>query len=309
MKQYLDLCKFILENGVKKEDRTGTGTISYFSPPEMRFSLADGKIPVVTTKRVFLRGVVHELLWIIKGDTNIKYLVDNGVHIWDDWAYEAFKNSPDYNGETIEEFADLIKAADKDSDFVKTYGELGPVYGAQWRKWPNLKRVYGELGIGVKDDAIDQVANLINQLKNNPDSRRHIISAWNPAEVDNMKLPPCHAFVQFYVANGKLSCKLLQRSADVFLGVPFNITSYCLLTIMLAKEVGLEPGEFIHSFGDAHIYLNHVDQVNLQLTRDTRELPTIELNPDVKSIFDYKFEDIIIKDYNPHPTIKGDVSV
>lgn len=293
MKQYLDLCKKILNEGHWKDDRTGTGTYSIFGY-QMRFDLQKG-FPLLTTKKVFLRGIIHELLWFINGDTNIKYLVDNNVHIWDDWAYKNYTLSKDYKGETIEEFADKIKEADKDSDFVKTYGELGPVYGRQWRNF--------------NEEGVDQLENLINQIKTNPNSRRLIISAWNPCEVDQMALPPCHSFMQFYVNEGKLSCQLYQRSADVFLGVPFNIASYSLFTMMIAQVCGLEAGEFIHTFGDAHIYSNHVEQINLQLSREPRELPHMKINPNVKSIYDFKIDDFELEGYNPHGRIKGKVAV
>ena len=293
MKQYLDLCKKILNEGHWKDDRTGTGTYSIFGY-QMRFDLQKG-FPLLTTKKVFLRGIIHELLWFINGDTNIKYLVDNNVHIWDDWAYKNYTLSKDYKGETIEEFAELIKNADKDSSFVKTYGELGPVYGRQWRNF--------------NEQGVDQLENLINQIKTNPNSRRLIISAWNPCEVDQMALPPCHSFMQFYVNEGKLSCQLYQRSADVFLGVPFNIASYSLFTMMIAQVCGLEAGEFIHTFGDAHIYSNHVEQIKLQLTREPRELPQMKINPNVKSIYDFKIDDFELVGYNPHARIKGKVAV
>ncbi len=293
MKQYLDLCKKILNEGHWKDDRTGTGTYSIFGY-QMRFDLQKG-FPLLTTKKVFLRGIIHELLWFIAGDTNIKYLVDNDVHIWDDWAYKNYTLSKDYKGETIEEFAAKIKESDKDSEFVKVYGELGPVYGRQWRNF--------------NEEGVDQLENLINQIKTNPNSRRLIISAWNPCEVDQMALPPCHSFMQFYVNEGKLSCQLYQRSADVFLGVPFNIASYSLFTMMIAQVCGLEAGEFVHTFGDAHIYSNHVDQINLQLSREPRELPTMKINPDVKSIYDFKIEDFTLEGYNPHARIKGKVAV
>lgn len=293
MKQYLDLCRTVLEKGTKKDDRTGTGTISYFGY-QMRFDLSKG-FPLLTTKKVFLRGIIHELLWFINGDTNIKYLVDNDVHIWDDWAYENYKKSDLYQGETIKEFAEKIKNADKESEFVKVYGELGPVYGRQWRNF--------------NEQGVDQLENLINQIKTNPNSRRLIISAWNPCEVDQMALPPCHSFMQFYVNEGKLSCQLYQRSADVFLGVPFNIASYSLFTMMIAQVCGLEVGEFVHTFGDAHIYSNHIEQINLQLSREPRELPTMKINPNVKSIYDFKIDDFELVGYNPHPRIKGKVAV
>jgi thymidylate synthase len=264
LKQYLELCKHVLENGTKKEDRTGTGTISTFGY-QMRFNLQDG-FPVITTKKLHLKSIIHELLWFLQGDTNVKYLQEHGVRIWNEWADEN--------------------------------GELGPVYGHQWRSWPT-----------ANGEQIDQISNLIEQIKHNPDSRRHIVSAWNVADVDNMALPPCHCLFQFYVADGKLSCQLYQRSADVFLGVPFNIASYALLTMMIAQVCDLEPGEFIHTFGDVHIYSNHVEQVNLQLTREPKELPQMKINPEVKSIFDFKFEDFELVNYEAHPHIKGEVSV
>jgi len=264
MKQYLDLMQHILDNGVKKEDRTGTGTLSVFGY-QMRFNLADG-FPLVTTKKVHLKSILHELLWFLKGDTNIAYLKENGVSIWDEWADEN--------------------------------GNLGPVYGSQWRSWPTPDGRH-----------IDQITQVVNQLKNNPDSRRIIVSAWNVAEIENMKLPPCHAFYQFYVAEGKLSCQLYQRSADVFLGVPFNIASYALLVLMMAQVTGLEPGEFIWTGGDTHLYTNHLEQAQLQLTREPRQLPTMVINPDVKDIFDFKFEDFELVNYNPHPAIKAPVAV
>ena len=274
MRQYLDLVKHVLENGELKEDRTGTGTKSVFGY-QMRFNLSDG-FPMVTTKKLHLKSIIYELLWFLNGDTNIKYLKDNGVNIWNAWA---------------------------DSN-----GDLGPVYGFQWRNWNN--------------DGIDQISNLINDLKNNPNSRRHLISAWNPSVLPNTSksfetnvangkaaLPPCHAFFQFHVINGKLSCQLYQRSADIFLGVPFNIASYSLLTLMIAQVCDLEPGDFIHTFGDAHIYTNHFEQMKLQLTREPKKLPTIKINNKVKNIFDFKFEDFELINYNPHPHIKGKVAV
>lgn len=264
MKQYLELCEHILKNGAKKEDRTGTGTISVFGH-QMRFNLQDG-FPLVTTKKIHLRSIIHELLWFIKGDTNIKYLRDNGVNIWNEWA-------------------------DKN-------GDLGPVYGYQWRSWP-----------ASSGRTIDQLSNLINDIKLNPNSRRLIISAWNVGEIEKMALPPCHCFFQFYVVDNKLSCMLYQRSADVFLGVPFNIASYALLTMMIAQVCSLEPGEFIHTLGDSHIYLNLIEQVKLQLTREPRPLPTMKINPEVKCIFDFKFEDFELTNYDPHPHIKGVVAV
>lgn len=264
MKQYLDLCKHVLENGTKKEDRTGTGTISTFGY-QMRFDLKEG-FPLVTTKKLHLKSIIHELLWFLSGDTNVKYLQDNGVRIWNEWADEN--------------------------------GELGPVYGHQWRSWPT-----------PDGGSIDQISNLINHIKNNPDSRRLIVSAWNVADVDNMALPPCHCLFQFYVADGKLSCQLYQRSADTFLGIPFNIASYALLTMMIAQVCDLEPGEFIHTMGDTHIYTNHLEQVKLQLTREPRPLPKMKINPEVKDIFGFRYEDFTLEGYDPHPHIKGVVSV
>ena len=275
MKQYLDLLQHIIDNGFQKGDRTGTGTKSVFGY-QMRFNLEDG-FPLLTTKKVHLRSIIHELLWIINGDTNIKYLHDNKVSIWDEWA-------------------------DKN-------GDLGPIYGAQWRNWNN--------------EGIAQIADLIDSIKNNPNSRRHIVTAWNPSVLPDEKskdfaqnvadgkaaLPPCHAFFQFYVADNKLSCQLYQRSADVFLGVPFNIASYSLLTMMIAQVCGLGLGDFVHTFGDVHIYNNHIEQVKLQLSREPRQLPTMKLNPEVKSIFDFKYEDFKLEDYNPHDAIKADVSI
>ena len=264
MKQYLDLLDHVKSNGIRKEDRTGTGTISVFGY-QMRFDLNDG-FPLLTTKKVHLKSVIHELLWFLSGDTNIKYLKDNGVSIWDEWADEN--------------------------------GNLGPVYGSQWRSWP--------LSNGK---SIDQITQLINQIKNNPDSRRLIVSAWNVAEIENMKLPPCHAFFQFYIAENKLSCQLYQRSADIFLGVPFNIASYALLTQMIAQVCNLECGDFVHTLGDAHIYLNHLDQINEQLTRTPKKLPIIEINSKIKNIFDYKYDDFKLIEYNPDPIIKAQVAV
>ena len=264
MKQYLDLMKHVLSEGTKKEDRTGTGTVSVFGH-QMRFNLADG-FPVVTTKKIHMKSVIHELLWFLKGDTNTKYLQENGVRIWNEWADEN--------------------------------GELGPVYGAQWRSWK-----------GSDGQVVDQISDLIEQIKTNPDSRRLIVSAWNVAEIPNMALPPCHMFFQFYVADGKLSCQLYQRSADVFLGVPFNIASYALLLMMVAQVTGLECGDFVHSFGDAHIYTNHMEQVGLQLSRETKALPTMKLNPEITNIFDFTYDDFELEGYDPHPLIKGAVAI
>lgn len=264
MRQYHDLMRHVLEHGTNKADRTGTGTISVFGY-QMRFNLDEG-FPVVTTKKLHLRSIIHELLWFLKGDGNIKYLKEHGVSIWDEWA---------------------------DAD-----GELGPVYGVQWRSWPTAD--------GRK---VDQIAQLISGIKRNPDSRRHIVSAWNVADVDQMALPPCHTMFQFYVADGRLSCQLYQRSADIFLGVPFNIASYALLTMMVAQVCGLRPGDFVHTFGDAHLYLNHLDQARLQLSRDLRPLPSMRINPDVKDIFGFRFEDFTLENYDPHPHIKASVAV
>jgi thymidylate synthase len=264
MQQYHQLLHHILDHGVRKSDRTGTGTISTFGY-QMRFNLQEG-FPLVTTKKVHLRSIIHELLWFLKGDTNIAYLKEQGVSIWDEWADE--------------------------------HGNLGPVYGYQWRSWPTADGRH-----------IDQISHLIDQIKKNPDSRRLMVSAWNVGEIENMALPPCHAFFQFYVAEGKLSCQLYQRSADSFLGVPFNIASYALLTMMVAQVCGLQAGDFIHTFGDLHIYTNHLEQVNLQLSRDFRPLPQMIINPEVRTIFDFKFEDFTLMNYNPHPSIKADVAV
>jgi thymidylate synthase len=264
MKQYQDLLKHVINEGVNKSDRTGTGTISIFGY-QSRYDLAEG-FPVLTTKKLHLKSIIHELLWFLTGDTNVKYLQENGVRIWNEWADES--------------------------------GELGPVYGYQWRSWPTPDGRH-----------IDQVTQVANSIKNNPDSRRHLISAWNVGQIDQMKLPPCHILVQFYVAEGKLSCQLYQRSADIFLGVPFNIASYALLTLMMAQVCGLQPGEFIHTLGDAHIYLNHLEQVKLQLSRDPYPLPQMKINPEVKNIFDFKFDDLELTGYQSHPHIPGAVAV
>jgi thymidylate synthase len=264
MKQYLDLLQHVLDNGTQKGDRTGTGTISTFGY-QTRYDLSEG-FPMVTTKKLHLKSIVHELLWFLKGDTNIKYLKENGVKIWDAWA-------------------------DKN-------GDLGPVYGYQWRSWPT-----------PNGESIDQISNVINSIKNNPNSRRHMVSAWNPALVDDMALPPCHTMFQFYVADGKLSCQLYQRSADSFLGVPFNIASYALLTMMIAQVTGLKPGDFVHTFGDLHIYNNHMEQVQLQLSRTPKKLPTMKVNPKIQDLFDFKFEDFELVNYESHPHIKGIVAV
>ena len=264
MKPYLDLMRHVLEHGTKKDDRTGTGTLSVFGW-QMRYDLAAG-FPLVTTKKCHLRSIIHELLWFLQGDTNIKYLKENGVSIWDEWADEN--------------------------------GNLGPVYGHQWRSWPK-----------PDGGTIDQISEVVKTLKTNPDSRRIIVSAWNVADLDRMALAPCHAFFQFYVADGRLSCQLYQRSADIFLGVPFNIASYALLTLMMAQVTGLKPGDFVHTLGDAHLYLNHLDQAREQLSRDPRPLPTMKLNPEVKDIFGFRFEDFTLEGYDPHPAIKAPVAV
>ena len=264
MKQYLNLLQHVLDHGTERQDRTGTGTVGVFGY-QMRFDLDKG-FPVLTTKKLHLRSIIYELLWFLRGDTNIKYLKDHGVSIWDEWA---------------------------DAE-----GNLGPVSGSPWRSWPD-----------GRGGTIDQIANVVEQIKANPYSRRLMVTAWNPAEIEDMALPPCHCLFQFYVSDGKLSCQLYQRSADIFLGVPFNIASYALLTMMMAQVCGLKPGEFVHTFGDAHIYKNHLDQVHLQLTREPRPLPTMHINPERKSIFDFEYEDFRLEGYDPHPHIKGEVSV
>ncbi|MBN2669957.1 MAG: thymidylate synthase [Bacteroidales bacterium] len=264
MRQYLDLLEKIKEEGIAKTDRTGTGTKSIFGY-QMRFDLADG-FPLLTTKKLHLKSIIHELLWFLKGETNVKYLQDNGVRIWNEWADEN--------------------------------GNLGPIYGYQWRSWPT-----------ANGGRVDQIKQVLDSLKNNPDSRRHIVSAWNVGEIPNMALPPCHILFQFYVAEGKLSCQLYQRSADVFLGVPFNITSYSILLLMMAQELNLKPGTFVHTLGDTHIYLNHIEQVDIQLKREPFALPRMKLNAEVKSIFDFKYEDFSLEEYKAHPHIKGDISV
>jgi thymidylate synthase len=264
MKQYLDLMRHVRDNGIRKEDRTGTGTVSVFGY-QMRFDLADG-FPLVTTKKCHLRSIIHELLWFLRGDTNIAYLHENNVTIWDEWADEN--------------------------------GDLGPVYGSQWRSWP-----------AADGRHIDQISQVVDQIRNSPDSRRIIVSAWNVGEIDGMALPPCHAFFQFYVADGRLSCQLYQRSADIFLGVPFNIASYALLLMMMAQVTGLEAGDFVHTFGDAHLYLNHLEQADLQLSREPRPLPVMSINPDVTDLFAFCFEDFELQGYDPHPHIKAPVAV
>jgi thymidylate synthase len=264
MKQYLDMVEYVLDRGTQKEDRTGTGTLSVFGY-QMRFDLAEG-FPLLTTKKLHLKSVIYELLWMLRGDTNIQYLNEHGVTIWDEWADED--------------------------------GDLGPVYGAQWRSWR-----------GADGKTVDQITSVVEGIRGNPTSRRHVVSAWNPAEIESMALPPCHVLFQFYVASGKLSCHLYQRSADIFLGVPFNIASYALLTLMVAQVVDLDPGDFVHSFGDAHLYLNHLDQARIQLSREPRALPKMRLNPETKSIFDFQYTDFDLMCYDPHPHIKAQVSV
>lgn len=288
MKQYLDLISHVLENGTTKADRTGTGTKSVFGY-QMRFDLSKG-FPLVTTKKVHLKSIIYELLWFIKGDTNIKYLVDHDVRIWNEWPFENYRKSKDYQGEDIKAFAERIKS---DDDFAKKYGDLGPVYGSQWRNF----------------NGVDQIEYILNQIRTNPNSRRMVLSAWNPAELAQMTLPPCHTLIQFYVVNNKLSLQLYQRSGDVFLGIPFNIASYALFAMMIAQVCDLELGDFVHTIGDAHIYLNHLDQVKLQLSREPRPLPKMRLNSNVKKLEDFVFEDFTLEDYNPHPAIKGVVAV
>ena len=298
MKQYLDLLTRIKIEGAVKTDRTGTGTKSVFGH-QMRFDLSQG-FPLLTTKKVFLKGIIHELLWFLNGDTNIKYLVDNGVHIWDNDAYRYYNELCVKEGVlpvTMEEFLRAAQEGiDSPIDGYK-FGDLNHVYGYQWRSWP---RPNGE--------AIDQIQQAVELIKHNPDSRRIIVSAWNVADVEKMALPPCHTLFQFYVADGKLSCMLYQRSADTFLGVPFNIASYALLTMMMAQVCGLEAGEFVHTLGDTHLYLNHFEQVDEQLSRTPRALPKMRINPDVKSIFDFKYEDFELEGYDPYPTIKAPMS-
>ena len=298
MKQYLDLLTRIKNEGTVKTDRTGTGTKSVFGH-QMRFDLSQG-FPLLTTKKVFLKGIIHELLWFLNGDTNIKYLVDNGVHIWDNDAYRYYNELCVKNGVLPVAMEEFLRAAQEGIDSpIEGYkfGDLNHVYGYQWRSWP---RPNGE--------AIDQIQQAVDLIKNNPDSRRIIVSAWNVADVEKMALPPCHTLFQFYVAEGKLSCMLYQRSADTFLGVPFNIASYALLTMMMAQVCGLEAGEFVHTTGDTHLYLNHLEQVDEQLSRTPRALPKMRLNPDVKSIFDFKYDDFTLEDYDPYPTIKAPMS-
>ena len=314
MKQYLDLCEHILENGTRKEDRTGTGTLSVFGY-QMRYDLAEG-FPLMTTKKTAFRLIVSELLWFIQGDTNVQTLIADNNHIWDEWAFGQWVSSKEYDGPDMtdfgrraqkdEQFAVLYKHEMakfqvrilEDQNFADKYGDLGPVYGKQWRSWQT-----------TDGDTIDQLKNVIESIKKNPDSRRHLVTAWNPEFVEDMALPPCHIMFQFYVADGKLSCQLYQRSADVFLGVPFNIASYALLTQLIARECGLAVGDFIHTTGDTHLYVNHLDQVNEQLSRTPKKLPTVKVNEDVESIFDLTLNDISIEGYDPHPRISAPVAV
>lgn len=314
MKQYTDLAKRILDEGITKEDRTGVGTTSIFGH-QMRFDLSEG-FPLLTTKRVAFGLIKSELLWFLRGDTNIRYLLEHNNHIWDEWAFERYIKSEEYSGPDMTDFGlraqqdedfnevyqeEMKKFTRKilnDDSFAEKHGSLGNVYGAQWRSWPSSD-----------GGTIDQIQNVIDSIKNKPDSRRHIVSAWNPDEIEDMALPPCHTLFQFYVADGKLSCQLYQRSADVFLGVPFNIASYALLTHLIAHETGLEVGEFIHTFGDAHLYSNHMDQIKLQLSRDTKELPILKINKEKQSIFDFDVEDIEVIDYKPHKGIRAPIAV
>ncbi|WP_318614460.1 thymidylate synthase [Sporosarcina sp. YIM B06819] len=313
MKQYLELCKHVLETGTKKEDRTGTGTVSVFGY-QMRFDLNEG-FPLMTTKKTAFRLISSELLWFLKGDTNVKTLIEDRNPIWDEWAFEQWVKSAEYTGPDMidfgrraakdEQFAAIYKIemdafkkrVVEDADFAEKYADLGPVYGKQWRSW------------STGEGTIDQITNLIEGIKRNPDSRRHIVTAWNPSEVEDMALPPCHALFQFYVAEGKLSCQLYQRSADIFLGVPFNIASYALLVHLIAHECGLGVGEFVHTLGDAHIYANHINQVNEQLTREPKKLPTLKLTIGDKSIFDLTTSDIELENYDPHPRITAPIAV
>ncbi len=288
MKEYLDLCQKVMNDGLDKSDRTKTGTRSFFGY-QMRFDLSKG-FPLLTTKKMYYRAIFHELFWFISGSTNIRPLVLNNVRIWNEWAFERFVNSEDYDNETMEKYLEKIKA---DEEFANKHGELGPVYGKQWRNF----------------NGVDQLQELIVGIKNNPNSRRHILSAWNPAEINEMALPPCHLLMQFYVVNNKLSCQLYQRSADIFLGVPFNIASYALLIHLIADITGLQVGDFVHTLGDAHIYANHFDQINLQLSRDPMPLSQLIIKNHHDNIDDYCFEDIEVLNYSSHPTIKAEISV
>ena len=301
MKQYLDLLDHILKTGVRKSDRTGTGTVSVFGY-QMRFDLSEG-FPLVTTKKVHLKSIIHELLWFLQGDTNIRYLTQNGVNIWNEWPYQSWlratgqeQDLPKYSPEWKAGMKTFVDRINEDEVFAASWGELVPVYGRQWRNF----------------EGVDQISQLIEDLKRNPDSRRHIVSAWNPKDIPVMAksgLPPCHSLFQFYVAEGRLSCQLYQRSADVFLGVPFNIASYALLTLMVAQVCGFQPGDFVHTFGDVHLYLNHVEQANIQLSRLPRPLPQMEINPEVEDIFGFTYDDFTLVGYDPHPAIRAEVSV
>ncbi|MDY0405744.1 thymidylate synthase [Virgibacillus sp. 179-BFC.A HS] len=313
-KAYLELCEYILNNGTKKQDRTKTGTFSVFGQ-QIRFDLEKG-FPLLTTKKVPFRLIASELLWFIKGDTNIRFLLQNRNHIWDEWAFKNWVSSAEYHGPDMTDFGNRSQTDDQfntlyqeqmaifterilhEDDFAKKYGDLGAVYGKQWRAWKTSQH-----------QTIDQLKNVIHSIQNNPDSRRHIVSAWNPEDIPNMALPPCHTLFQFYVAENKLSCQLYQRSADMFLGVPFNIASYALLTHLIAHECGLGVGEFVHTFGDAHIYTNHVDQVKTQLARNPKNLPSLKLNEEKMSIFDFDMDDIGLEGYDPYPAIKAPVAV
>ncbi len=301
MKQYHDLLRHIMDTGVKKSDRTGTGTISVFGY-QMRFNLQEG-FPLITTKKVHLKSIIHELLWFLRGDTNIRYLVQNGVNIWNDWPFQHWLRDnglegefPKYTDKWREKMRWFVQRVVDDADFAAAWGELGPVYGYQWRNF----------------DGVDQISGLIKDIRRNPDSRRLIVSAWNPKDIPVMAksgLPPCHTMFQFYVVEGRLSCQLYQRSADVFLGVPFNIASYALLTLMVAQVCGLQPGDFVHTFGDVHLYVNHIDQANLQLGREPRPLPNMRINPAVNNIFAFQYSDFELEGYDPYPAIKADVAV
>lgn len=301
MRQYLDLLQHILDHGIRKEDRTGTGTLSVFGY-QMRMDLQEG-FPLLTTKKLHVRSIIHELLWFLRGETNIRYLVQNGVNIWNDWPFQHYLEAsglqeryPKYSPEWREQMQIFVERIKTEDDFASRWGELGPVYGSQWRDF----------------NGVDQIAGVVEQIRQNPDSRRLIVSAWNPAEIPAMVksgLPPCHVLFQFYVAEGRLSCQLYQRSADVFLGVPFNIASYALLTLMVAQVCGLDAGEFIHTFGDVHLYNNHLDQARLQLGREPRPLPSMQINPEVRDIFGFRFEDFELAGYDPHPHIRAQVSV
>jgi len=301
MKQYLDLMRHIRDSGVRKEDRTGTGTLSIFGH-QMRFDLRQG-FPLVTTKKVHLKSIIHELLWFIQGDTNIRYLVKSGVNIWNDWPFQSWlretgqdEKYPMYTPQWREQMKLFVERVIADEQFAKEYGELGPVYGHQWRNF----------------EGVDQLAQIVEDIKNNPDSRRLIVSAWNPKDIPVMAksgLPPCHTLFQFYVTEGRLSCQLYQRSADVLLGVPFNIASYALLTLMIAQVTGLQPGDFVHTFGDAHLYSNHMEQVEEQLSREPRPLPVMSINPTVTDLFSFQYDDFELKDYDPYPPISAPVAV